>query len=32
MVYKFFNKISSSGTVKIEVISNKQLGEELHKI
>ena len=32
MVYKFFDKNSSSGTVKSEIISNKELSEELHKI
>ena len=31
MVYKFFDKIYSGGTVKIEIISNKELAEELHK-
>ena len=30
MVYKFFNKKSSGGTVKNEIISNKELAE-LHK-
>ena len=31
MVYKFFDRKTSGGTVKNEVISNKQLAEELHK-
>ena len=31
MVYKFFDKILSDGTVKNEIISNKELAEELHK-
>ena len=31
MVYKFFYKRSSGETVKNEIISNKQLAEELHK-
>ena len=31
MVYKFFNKKNSGGTVKNEVISKKELAEELHK-
>ena len=29
MVYKVFDKITSGGTVKNEIISNKQLAEEL---
>ena len=31
MVYKFFDKETSGGTVKRENISNKELSEELHK-
>ena len=31
MVYKFFDKKTSAGTVKNEVISNKELAAELHK-
>ena len=31
MVYKFFDKETSGGTVKNEIISNKELAEELHK-
>ena len=31
MVYIFFDKKSSGGTVKNENISNKELAEELHK-
>ena len=31
MVYKFFDKKASGGTVKNENISNKELAEELHK-
>ena len=31
MGYKFFDKKTSSGTVKNEIISNNQLSEELHK-
>ena len=31
MIYKFFDKKSSSVTVKNEIISNKELIEELHK-
>ena len=31
MFYKFFDKQSSSGTVKNENISNEELSEELHK-
>ena len=31
MVYKFFDKKTSGGTVKNEIISNKELAEELHK-
>ena len=31
MIYKFFDKKISGGTVKNEIISNKILGEELHK-
>ena len=31
MVYKFFDKKSPGGTVKNEIISNKELAEELHK-
>ena len=32
MVYKYFNKKTSSGTVKNEIISNKKLAAELHKL
>ena len=32
MVYKFFNKKYSGGTVKNKIISNKELAEELHKL
>ena len=31
MVYKCFDKKTSGGTVKNEIISNKKLAEELHK-
>ena len=31
MVYKFFDKKTSGGTLKKENISNKELSEELHK-
>ena len=31
MVYKFFDKKTSDDTVKNEIISNKELAEELHK-
>ena len=31
IVYKFFDKKNSGGTVKNEIISNKELAEELHK-
>ena len=31
MVYKFFDKKTSGGTVKNEFVSNKELAEELHK-
>ena len=31
MIYKFFDKNSSGGTIKNENISSKQLAEELHK-
>ena len=31
MVYKFFGKNTSSGAVKNEDMSNKELAEELHK-
>ena len=31
MVYKFFNKKSSGGPIKNEIISNKELAEEIHK-
>ena len=30
MVYKFFDKKTSSGVVKNEIMSNKELSEELH--
>ena len=30
-VYKFFDKKTSGGIVKNEIISNKELAEELHK-
>ena len=32
MIHKFFAKKTSSGTVKNEIISNKELAEELHKL
>ena len=32
MVYKYFNKKTSGGTVKNEIISNKKLAGELHKL
>ena len=32
MVYKFFDKKTSGGTVKNENISNKELAAELHKL
>ena len=31
MLYKFFDKKTFRGTVKNEIISNKELTEELHK-
>ena len=31
MVYKVFDKKSSSGAIKIEIMRNLQLAEELHK-
>ena len=31
MVYKFFDKITKGSGIKIEVIQNQQLGEEVHK-
>ena len=31
MVYKFFDKKTSGGTIKNEIISNKELAEELQK-
>ena len=31
MVYKFFDKKTSSGPIKNENMSNKELNEELHK-
>ena len=31
MVYNFFDKKNSGGTVKNEIISNKELEGELHK-
>ena len=31
MVYKLFDRNTSGGTVKNEIISNKELEEELHK-
>ena len=31
MVYKVFDKKSSSGAIKIEIMPNLQLTEELHK-
>ena len=31
MVYRFFDKKTLGGTVKNEIISNKELAEELHK-
>ena len=30
-VYKFFDKETSGGALKNEIISNKELAEELHK-
>ena len=32
MVSKYFNKKTSGGTVKNEIISNKKLAAELHKL
>ena len=31
MVYKFFDKKHSTSSIKNEIISNKELSEELHK-
>ena len=31
MVYNFFDKKTSGATIKNEIISNKELAEELHK-
>ena len=31
MIFKFFDEKTSGGTVKNEIISNKELVEELHK-
>ena len=31
MVYKFFDKKASGGTAKDEIMSSKELAEELHK-
>ena len=31
MVYKFFDKKTSGGVVKREIMSNEELAEELHK-
>ena len=31
MVYNFFDKKTSGTTIKNEIISNKELAEELHK-
>ena len=31
MVYNFFDKRTSSGVIKNEIISNKELAEELHE-
>ena len=31
MIYKFFDKITSGGAIKNEIISNKESAEELHK-
>ena len=31
MVYKFFDKNTSGGTIKNETVSNKELAEELQK-
>ena len=31
MVYKFFDKETSGGAIKNEIMSNKELAEELHK-
>ena len=30
-VYKFFDKKTSGGSIKNEIMSNKELAEELHK-
>ena len=32
MVYKFFDKKTSGGRVKNEIISDKKINEELHKL
>ena len=32
MFYKFFDKKTSDGTVKSEIISNQQLAKELYKV
>ena len=32
MVYNLFDKKTSGGTVENEIVSNKQLAEELHKL
>ena len=32
MVYEVFDKNTSGGTIKNEIISNKELTEELHKL
>ena len=32
MVYKFVNKMFSAGSVKSEIMSNKELADELHKL
>ena len=31
MVYNFFDKKASGGAIKNEIMSNKELAEELHK-
>ena len=31
MIYKYFDKNTSDGTVKYEIVSNEQLVEKLHK-
>ena len=31
MVYNFFDEKTSSGAIKLEIMSNKKIAEELHK-